>query len=1629
MKTELHTMCSYSESMPVVPEAIITREQYMDLFDSKFITQKVLIINGTSGVGISTLMALYAQRHANECASYFVTKWSRAMLNTQVIDESMVKQLKHYVSENTNDVNTLTPLIHKANNESRKKKGNVYFVIDGLDLLPLAYTDSIKRILSQLYGINNAKFLFSGDAERIKQLVPAPDNVTPTIEILPFSKPEIRSYLMSINDKLETEQVETLCMMSRGMADRLHVITEKIGSPEGIKLLLELDANATDDLYAYDMTVIDADELSELFMSLLVFSEYPLSKQVLQKALNISSEEYERIYVQFAAYLAEKDGVIIFRSDVFRKYLLEKLKAKKNQVELILISILEQEDVAKAYDYLPALYNQQHQKETLVRYLTSDKVQHYLEAQKSQAALNKQCDFGFNACVNFEAQMPAYFRFAISRSASREIEKNELADAEIEALMSIGEYEKALALSQNVFLQEEKLKCLLIIAQYQDKLTLSTRNELISQIETLTQIIQFEQIPDKAIELAKLMLPINFVKALTIIDRVAKITKDKSQLDRLYAAISVSYNNEGKQTTDNLSKEDIAESRIVDSELRQMATVMKTIMRESSVEYVIREMTKLPTVTSQLYFLHFWIPDHKNTEKIEKAINYALKLVIEASNTTIPKVSFIRRFCEPLPLVPKESIISIVAMIDAVISSIKYPTIEYVELQLLIIAALKKVSDVKAGNRAFELYYEIDALTDMSIQAHCKALLLRDFDKIGASDMEKWIMPSFALQKDLTDSISDLLSRSAYHIKIVEGPIKALVCSYPTFVHEIISKMNTEERRCRAYLIAATEYASQIEPDKIDCGYYESLLSKITYDLSDLGKPMLIMARKIVEEKDVNKCQQNIEKLCAKLPIIEHPSIQCEILANFIVWMTLNNANNRYTNDTLEPMLHDVWSHIEVPWEKVELGYRIAQILAKANLSVLAKQYVEETADTRQKMLLSSYSCIEAYESSLTLLVHSIGLLIRTGVCEENDIDELNTLFAYNGNLSEAMIAWACVALEYREAGKLEEFSKIVCTKLSIPYNDSSLYNRKRVIYHISPALYLCGHSIFYDRIKEYDDCFKNLCIENIARYIETHYPYAEYTDNSSIESQRVLSYEDYESLINLMQNTTDECFIYNYIAKISDAIKINRENKLSREQIKILSDRMIELVNNCLPATYGIQHKGYKIICLAMIDSCAPDRQLNVVKLRDDIEKINNIADKAFLYSNTAGLLKKKDQSANFIDSAMQEAEQIGDMFDKLNRFNSCLLQAIDNNTSKVRPIAKKIMESMISNKNGTYQDFQRYVDTISEYDDKLAEDMLEMIDTDPSRVQYKKRLKNRLSSNKRLENAKTDYDQILKLSKAEKIRFFDKQIENLIKKKYIKRDICKTESIVKAIYEEPITDMQNAALFFMENLYEENRHNYVSSDTLKEIYHLLLQNIKLVLALAAGTKDKLDKINRLIGYGEKMRNENLIKVGQWKEGQKKILSWYNDHPYGTLRIIDPYFTPSELRMIKSLMDINNDLNVTILTCLNGKYVLEDYQKEWKKISSELSGRIQIKSFCFEDQPTKCPIHDRWWVIYDNENDVYLGKRLASLSTLGSRETEISDMDENALKDVKKVWERYVINEILRVAERRISYGSITIK
>ena len=70
-------MYSFSETRPKLREVMISREQYLDLFDSQLEENRVLCVAGDEGVGVTTTLALFARRHGDCCASYFNNGWSR----------------------------------------------------------------------------------------------------------------------------------------------------------------------------------------------------------------------------------------------------------------------------------------------------------------------------------------------------------------------------------------------------------------------------------------------------------------------------------------------------------------------------------------------------------------------------------------------------------------------------------------------------------------------------------------------------------------------------------------------------------------------------------------------------------------------------------------------------------------------------------------------------------------------------------------------------------------------------------------------------------------------------------------------------------------------------------------------------------------------------------------------------------------------------------------------------------------------------------------------------------------------------------------------------------------------------------------------------------------------------------------------------------------------------------------------------------------------------------------------------------------------------------------------------------------------------------------------------------------
>ena len=169
---------------------------------------------------------------------------------------------------------------------------------------------------------------------------------------------------------------------------------------------------------------------------------------------------------------------------------------------------------------------------------------------------------------------------------------------------------------------------------------------------------------------------------------------------------------------------------------------------------------------------------------------------------------------------------------------------------------------------------------------------------------------------------------------------------------------------------------------------------------------------------------------------------------------------------------------------------------------------------------------------------------------------------------------------------------------------------------------------------------------------------------------------------------------------------------------------------------------------------------------------------------------------------------------------------------------------------------------------------------------------------------------------------------------------------------------------------------------------------------------------------------------MGKGEQGVQKLVNWYKSHPLNILRIIDPYFHPEDLYIIKALMDENNRLNCSILTNNRKEESLNEvFQKGWNMWSAELPGRIEVKSCCYEEQPHKSPWHDRWWILYDPNKDESYGVRMASPSTFGARITEISEMEETAIRSAMQVFNRFFINMIPKNEERMLMYDETKLR
>jgi len=116
------------------------------------------------------------------------------------------------------------------------------------------------------------------------------------------------------------------------------------------------------------------------------------------------------------------------------------------------------------------------------------------------------------------------------------------------------------------------------------------------------------------------------------------------------------------------------------------------------------------------------------------------------------------------------------------------------------------------------------------------------------------------------------------------------------------------------------------------------------------------------------------------------------------------------------------------------------------------------------------------------------------------------------------------------------------------------------------------------------------------------------------------------------------------------------------------------------------------------------------------------------------------------------------------------------------------------------------------------------------------------------------------------------------------------------------------------------------------------------------------------------------------------------------------------------------NDLSIRILTHKH-TYTIEEYTNEWHSVSAGVKTPIQVTLIGVPYKPSTGPLHDRYWICFDEENDKRLGITLNSLNGMGKKESSIQQIDDTIALYALHSYSRYADRKPKRVDEMELEY------
>jgi hypothetical protein len=1573
------TPISVCQTWPATPDVTIKRENILDAIETQLGGDThILVVEGPEEAGKTTSLAQFAKRHEDRCLALFVSPSSRWAYDPNQMRYDLCNQLEVLLhGRELNSIGDasdalLGTQISELLRRSKRKRTTFYFVVDGLEEIPLEDETTRRMIVDLLpFGLGGFRFLFSGSIALL-HLHPRLLPLSKTWFLSNFSLDESMRYFEGLG--LQREHIEEFHRSCRGMPGYLASVRRLLeNGVAAAELVSELPARLPQ-LFEIEWRKVEQSDATQV--ELLAFLAHERRRHTLSSLSALTGVPPEDIRVSigqlsFVAIDAARGDEVRFVSESFRRFAATELETWKTRVHDKSIESLSRDpDADEAIALLPMYYKEADRLGELLAYLSPEHFAKFLSRSSSTKLVKDRAELGIAASRALHRDGDLV-RFSLHNAAIAEIARSDAGRSEVRALAALGDYDAATALAHAAARVEDRLHLLAAIARTRREQGLPVGPELDEQIGELHKSVDYSSLGSRVESIAGDLAHTNIELAIEAVDRAAQASRDENELDWSLArlAIQASIPAAGASTSSRPGLRDIT-ARIKDPLARRLSTEAALVLGQFSASEAIAEADRLDTTSDRLYVLRQWMLANRTDAGAPDVMDYAIRIAVQTTGYSANAAVF-RELATCLPyMVDLGRARHLVGIVETHLGTLEQlgPTEDYMRLLLILARAEKRYDPQAAKNRLLDVYLEVSALTDLGTRSACTArflstLTLLDPDRL----LEEKDKLHTMVMEDFEKQFRQLLECTADHYEATKGIIRALALAQPDLAIRVAQGLNTESRR--------------------DAALEEFVEAAAEGPVEQIIPPQLLKALDLIVDakRRDDALQQALESVAQRtlppakatdvLPLLERvPQLAdasrrgraCAIGLSFLA--SHPNLGKQGLARTLEETLRASWDAIDASWHKADMGFAVSADLAKHRPD-LARVYADLASEFKNRTQLCDERAASAALQCVELAIRAYGGLLPRNLDTPEDAERIDrTIGLIPGAGAQARL-WSELALRYYLNDRQAQCESTVGSRIkpllrALP--DDNEQHRADILITVAAALYAAFPASCLDMLDQLSVRNKDLGLLEVCLFLLRRCPGSDPYDFVFDEGYDI-TYETAVELCQLIHRVDNDSLAYSLVNDVADSVLHPREpHTFSRMQKGDIARLLRGIAETKFPNARHIKHEGYRLAALAQ----ASRLQQTTTSAWDDLvrraRQIPNSADTAYVLSIIAPLHRDSAKRRDLVQEATQISEAIPTLLDRVEHYRamSAALMGVETGTSK--QLLKTALALTLGAKDRKVLEARRsLIDMAHRIDPKYAEFLASELNDDPARERVKRQLA--LLSLKRDLAGKHDPETAQQASDSDYSRAAWMGLGSLNAHRTQPVPFESALLQIERAARQPISQAYPVFAWLIENAVRKYSDKEAARRFVLPLFQAALLTAELAVHASSRSSSDIQRTIREIDSAPR-RDVITVHPGARAQALAFITKWLEGAD-SYLKITDPYFGPSDLDLLRLIQNVRSDFPIIILTSL--KYHIEKrvpqpfsdvYTSEWRALSETPAPQTEIVISAVRGT-SDSPIHDRWWL------------------------------------------------------------------